>query len=533
MSSANLHPGELESDACYRALKAHDARFDGSFFTAVTSTGVYCRPVCRVKLPRRENCRFYRHAAQAEAAGYRPCLRCRPELAPRAANWTTEDASHILALQAAQLIDNPDAWSGPDDNGPGAARVAQRLGVSDRHLRRIFEAEFGVSPLQYMQTRRLLAAKQLIADTRLPMTQVALASGFASVRRFNAAFVEHYGLNPSEMRRAGDHGKQRGATQAIEVRLGYRPPYDGAAMLGFFARRALAGVEQVTHGPDGNALRYARTLRVLQGERSCSGWLEVQVDAQRQQVLLRVAESLAGVLPIVISRVRALLDLDADPIAINAALHASFPHGDGLRVPGTVDGFELAVRAVLGQQITVAAARTLGARLVDAFGEPIETPVAGLARLFPTPAAIAAADGDTLGRLGIVRQRQAALQALGRAMAEGTLALHAGADLAATTAALKALPGIGDWTAQYIAMRALRWPDAFPAGDIALQKALRVGSAAAATQASECWRPWRSYAVLRAWHAPAGAAPTPLRDAAEDGGDTHESHHPAKLPEEV
>lgn len=510
-----MNTPELESDACYLALKAHDARFDGSFFTAVTSTGIYCRPVCRVKTPRRENCRFFRHAAQAEAAGFRPCLRCRPELAPRAASWSTQDASRILALQAARLIDEPDAWpDAAEGEAPGAARIAQRLGVSDRHLRRIFEANFGVSPLQYLQTRRLLAAKQLIADTRLPMAQVALASGFASVRRFNAAFIEHYGLNPSALRRAGE-SESASKGQAVEVRMGYRPPYDHAAMLDFFGRRALRGVEASVS----NAQAYARTLRVTHGAAQHTGWLRVELDAQRQQALLQVSESLAGVLPIVISRVRAMLDLDAEPMAINAALHASFPQGDGIRVPGTVDGFELAVRAVLGQQITVAAARTLGSRLVEALGEPIETPIEGLTRLFPSPAAVAEADPDLLGRLGIVRQRQAALQALAREARDGRLRLHPGADVASTLVALQALPGIGDWTAQYIAMRALRWPDAFPSGDVALQKALGVSSARAAAHASQAWQPWRSYAVLRAWHTPPAAA-SKLNDAPVHGAVT-------------
>ena len=510
MPTSHASTDALESDACYLAMKTHDARFDGSFFTAVTSTGIYCRPVCRVKLPRRENCRFFRHAAQAEAEGFRPCLRCRPELAPRAASWSTEDASRILALQAARLIDEPDAWS---EDGPGAAQIAARLGVSDRHLRRIFEAQFGVSPLQYLQTRRLLAAKQLIADTRLPMTQVALASGFASVRRFNAAFLEHYGLNPSALRRAG--GAEGGEGKAIEVRLGFRPPYDVGAMLGFFARRALRGVELATTA-DGKEpakgstpvfVRLARTLRVQQGGQVHAGWLQLRFDMEREQMLLSVSDSLAAVLPIVISRARAMLDLDAEPMAINAALHEAFPHGDGLRVPGTVDGFELAVRAVLGQQVTVAAARTLGSRLVEAFGDPIATPIEGLNRLFPTPAALAAASGDALGKLGIVRQRQAALQAIAREVAGGKLALHAGADVPSTIAALQELPGIGAWTAQYIAMRALRWPDAFPAGDVALQKALGVSTERAASQASQAWRPWRSYAVLRAWHAPTPSSP--------------------------
>ncbi|MGI4778230.1 MAG: Ada metal-binding domain-containing protein [Janthinobacterium lividum] len=494
-------------------MKTRDARFDGSFFTAVTSTGIYCRPICRVKTPMRENCRFFRHAAQAELAGFRPCLRCRPELAPHATRWSTEDASRILALQAARLIDEPDAWrsvEGADGCGPGVAEVAERLGVSDRHLRRIFEAQFGISPLRYLQTRRLLTARQLIADTALPMTQVAQASGFASVRRFNAAFVAHYGSNPSAMRRAGAADVRCAdiAEGAIEVRLGYRPPYDTAGMHAFMVRHALRGAEVET--ADGRW--FASTLRV--GART--GWLRWQFDTERVRLRLSVSESLATVLPVVIGRVRALLDLDAEPMAINAVLHDFFPTSDGSRVPSTLDGFELAVRAVLGQQITVAAARTIGGRLVAAFGEAIETPIAGLDRLFPTPEAIASAGSDALGGIGIVRQRQGALHALANEVRAGRLMLHPGADVPTTVAALQALPGIGDWTAQYIAMRALRWPDAFPAGDIALQKALGVTTARAATEASLDWRPWRSYAVLRAWYTP----PVPRHDEANENKDT-------------
>lgn len=497
----NTRPDALtdtEGDACYLALKTRDARFDGAFFTAVTSTGIYCRPVCRVRLPRRENCRFFRHAAQAEAAGFRPCLRCRPELAPRAVDapaWSTEDASRILARQAARLMDEPELWAdAADDAQPGrmVARMAERLGVSDRHLRRLFEAEFGVSPLQYLQTRRLLAAKQLLADTRLPVAEVARASGFGSVRRFNAAFAERYGLNPRDLRRARedeDQGDANGAS--LTVRLGFRPPYDLATLREFLGRRALAGVERLD--ADG---RFLRTVRIG----THTGWLVLGFDLPASQVRLTLGESLAPVLPILASRVRALLDLDADPSAIHAVLGPSYPAAEGLRVPGTLDGFELAVRAVLGQQITVAAARTLGSRLVQALGEPVATPFAGLDRLFPTPAALVAVDGETLGRLGLVRQRQAALRALAEAVLDGRLALHAGAEPQRTCAALQALPGIGAWTAQYIAMRALRWPDAFPAGDIALQKALGVTQARAAEAASQAWRPWRSYAVLAAWH---------------------------------
>jgi AraC family transcriptional regulator of adaptative response / DNA-3-methyladenine glycosylase II len=493
---------ELLDDACYLALAARDARFDGRFFTGVTSTGIYCRPVCRVRTPRRENCRFFSLAAQAEAAGFRPCLRCRPELAPRSLAWSTQDATQILAVQAARLIDEPEAW---DAQEPSIQALATRLGVSDRHLRRIFEARHGVSPLQYLQTRRLLTAKQLLTDTDLPVAQVALASGFASIRRFNAAFVAHYGLQPMQLRRSqGALSPAHGNTQ---VRLGYRPPYDARAMIGFLARRAVPGLEAADVADGSAAPRYRRSLqlRVNDGAGSARvlrGSIDLRFDEARLQVHLAVGGELRDVLPRVISRVRALLDLDADPGPINACLHERFPAGDGWRVPGCVDGFELAVRAILGQQVTVAAARTFTERLVGRFGSPIETGDAQLTHLFPAPQALAEAPADALGALGIVRQRQAAILGLARAVSAGDLALHGGVDLPATLERLKALPGVGDWTAQYVAMRALRWPDAFPAADIALQKALGVRGERAARAASEAWRPWRSYAVLRAWHAP-------------------------------
>ncbi len=568
-----IRPALLDDDNCYLALKARDARFDGSFFTGVLSTGIYCRPVCSVKTPKRENCRFFNHAAQAESEGFRPCLRCRPELAPHSVSWCIQDASFILAHQAARLFDEPDVaptlvasrtalppegdvaptlvasrtalppegaaapvarlspFHGPDWHGtsgsfasvgvqPGGvgiagggtkARpssvtdVAARLGVSDRHLRRIFEAQFGVSPLQYLQTRRLLTAKQLLSDTDMPVTQVALVSGFASVRRFNAAFVQHYRLNPTQMRRHAP----RTASEGITVRLGYRPPYDVAAMLAFIAKRSINAIEFLAADAHGTCA--GRTFSVESRGTMHAGWVLFRFDEPRSQLVLQVSDSLREVLPLVIRRVRALFDLDADPAAINSVLSSSFPGGDGLRVPGTLDGYELAVRAVLGQQITVAAARTLAQRMVNRFGEPIETPWPQLTRLFPAPAVLAAASGDALGQLGIVKQRQAAIVGVARAVADRQLQLHGGTDVNATIAQLKELPGIGDWTAQYIAMRALRWPDAFPAGDVALHKMLGVqglkAPAREAEKASLAWKPWRSYAVIRAWSGLLAPAP--------------------------
>lgn len=496
----------LDHDAHYLALQARDARFDGRFFTGVTSTGIYCRPVCKVRTPKPENCRFFALAAQAELAGFRPCLRCRPELAPRggdleSANWSIQDASGILAREAARWLDasvHPDSGT---TRSHGAVALAHRLGISERHLRRIFEAHWGVSPLQYLQTRRLLAAKQLLTDTDLGVAQVAHLSGFASLRRFNAVFVAHYKLQPMALRKANAATIET-ATQPSGLRLQacYRPPYDIAAMLGFLSQRALDGVERI----DAAQHAIARTLAIDTPNERLRGWVHCQFDAPQRRVALTISTSLAPVLPQVLARLRAWLDLDADPLAINGVLGAHFPGLDGLRVPGTTDGFELAVRAVLGQQVTVAAGCTFAQRLVERWGEEVATPWPGLNKLFPSAQTLAGADPSELGALGLVRQRQQALIALAQAVRQGQIDLTPGADVAATLAQLQALPGIGPWTANYIAMRALRWPDALPASDVALHKALGVrqskSPALEVERALATWTPWRGYAVIRAWH---------------------------------
>ncbi|MDQ7745475.1 DNA-3-methyladenine glycosylase 2 family protein [Hydrogenophaga pseudoflava] len=493
-----------DADALYRALSARDARFDGRFFTGVTSTGIYCRPVCRVRTPKRDNCQFFEHAAQAERAGFRPCLRCRPELAPRDRHWSTEDAGDILIRQATALLDTPETWAGGEDAPPALEQLAARLGVSARHIRRLFEQRLGVSPLQYLQTRRLLAAKQMLADTGLPVAQVALAAGFASLRRFNDAFVGRYGLNPTQLRRSRPTPGSDRSHAPAEVRLSWRPPYRAQEVLRFFADRALPGLETVD--PAQQILR--RTLRIAVRGTPASGWLQIRFLPDENRIGMRVSEGLLPALPGVIDRVRAALDLDADPLAIDAVLHADFPDSDGMRVPGAFDGFELAVRAVLGQQVTVAAARTLCGRLLERLGEPLADGPPGLQRLFPPPEVLADLDGQVLGEIGIVRQRQQAIRALARAVAEGRLVLDGRADPASTLSSLEALPGIGPWTAQYIAMRALRWPDAWPSGDVVLLHALGVRNLPAPAARREAeriarrWRPWRSYAVIRAWTTP-------------------------------
>ena len=474
----------LHDDAAYLALKTHDARFDGRLFVGVTSTGIYCRPVCRVRTPLRRNCLFFANAASAEREGFRPCLRCRPELAP---GLSLVDSSQVLAQHAARLIELA-ARSGDD---PYLPDIARRLGVTDRHLRRIFREKHGVTPIDYLATQRLLLAKQLLTDTDMPVTQVALASGHASLRRFNAAFVQRYRMNPSALRR---QAAPRPREVSGSLRLAYRPPYDVAGMMAFLAQRAIAGVEQV------QALELRRTLGWMHQGRWLYGWLQCRFVPQRHEVQLSLAPALLPAVGAVMQRLRHALDLDADPSLIDPAL-ATLPRPapPGLRLPGAIDGFEIAVRIILGQQVTVAAARTLAHRLVAELGQPIETPFAGLDRLFPNAADIAAADPDRIGRLGIVRQRVAALQALAREVTEGRIALQPTAALTPTLDALRALPGIGEWTLQLIAMRVLAWPDAFAATDVGVLNALDTRDVAAAQSRAEAWRPWRAYAVMGLW----------------------------------
>ncbi|HEY6132528.1 MAG TPA: Ada metal-binding domain-containing protein [Rubrivivax sp.] len=499
MRSTTDSPFAGPGDSAYAALLARDARFDGRLFVGVKSTGIYCRPVCRVRTPLQRNCRFFANAAGAEAAGFRPCLRCRPELAP---GLSLVDSSQVLAHHAARLIDDA-VHDGQDLYLPAAAA---RLGVTDRHLRRVFQQAHGVSPVDYLGTRRLLLAKQLLTDTTLPVTAVAHASGFASLRRFNAAFADRYRLSPSALRKERP-GAPSAADGALTVRLGYRPPYDVDGVLRFFSDRRIAGVEAV----EGLTLR--RTLAVQRSGQVLAGWLAGRFVPERHELHVSVSPSLVPVLGTVLQRLRHALDLDADPALIDPVM-ATLPRPPraGLRVASGVDGFEMGVRVILGQQVTVAAARTLTQRLVDTLGEPVETPFADLGRLFPTAAVLAAAAPEQIGRLGIVRQRVHALQALAAAVNDGDLSLQRGAPLEPTLAALRALPGIGEWTVQLIAMRALAWPDAFPCTDIGVLNALGTRDLKAVESMAQAWRPWRAYAVMGLWQSlEAAPAAKPLR----------------------
>jgi AraC family transcriptional regulator of adaptative response / DNA-3-methyladenine glycosylase II len=473
----------LDSHTCYRALRARDARFDGRFFVAVSSTRIYCRPVCTVKPPKRENCRFYPSAAAAESAGYRPCLRCRPELAPGNASV---DATSRVAQAAATLIED----RALDDEGLDA--VAVRLGITDRHLRRAFGAEFGVSPIEFAQTQRLLLAKRLLTDTAMPVTEVAFASGFGSLRRFNALFKQRYRLQPGRLRRRMNDAAPA-ASDALHFELSYRPPYDWQAVSGFLAARAIAGVEAVDGGV------YRRTVRVLVDGKPKSGWIEIAPSTKKPALRVAVSASLAKALPPVLSRVKALMDLACNPTEVAQALGALARRRPGLRVPGAFDGFEVAVRAILGQQVTVAAARTVAGRFAAAFGDPLETSFAAINRVFPSAEVISGLPYGQIARLGMPGARARSVLALARALAEGDLVLMPNADIEATLEKLRALPGVGEWTAQYIAMRALAWPDAFPHTDLGVRKALGESDPKRVLAAGEAWRPWRAYAVMHLW----------------------------------
>jgi AraC family transcriptional regulator of adaptative response / DNA-3-methyladenine glycosylase II len=468
----------LDPESCYRALATHDPRFDGRFFVGVRSTGVYCRPVCTVRSPKRENCRFFPSAAAAEVAGFRPCLRCRPELAP---GFAAIDASARIAQAAIALID--DGFL----EGRDLEALAARIGVSSRHLRRVFEAQLGVAPVDYAQTQRLLLAKRLLTDTALPVTDVAFASGFASVRRLNALFNARYRMPPSRLRTR----RVAGTSDALSFMLGYRPPYAWDAMLDFLGTRAIAGVE----ARDG--LRFVRALAIRHRDAVHRGWIEVRPAARKPALAVRVSASLARVVPQVLGRVRHVFDVACEPEEVHRAL-GPLVRIPGLRIPGAFDGFELAVRGIVGQQISVRAMTTLMGRIAAQFGDPLDDAPAGLTHTFPEAIALAEATPASIAALGMPLARARTIAALAREVAEG-LDLSPTADTQATLERLRRIPGIGPWTASYVALRALAWPDAFLHGDLGVLRALGESKPARALARAEAWRPWRGYAVLQLW----------------------------------
>jgi len=477
------------TEICDRARASRDVRFDGLFFIAVKSTGIYCRPVCPAPTVKRENVMYYPTAAAAAAAGYRPCLRCRPELAPEIRVRGNESAMH----RALELIADGALEMSSIDT------LASQVGLSARQLRRLFLANTGATPAAVHATRRLLLAKQLLTDTSLPVTQVALAAGFKSLRRFNAAFRKGCGIAPTAIRRSATNGREHQmweASDTLTLRLSYRPPLAFPEMLAFLTRRAIPGIERV--GTDS----YERVI----GFANDTVCIRVTSTPDKPELRLEISRTDPRGIPEIVRRVRRLFDLDADMRAIHAVLRddsllaSGVCRRPGLRVPGGWDGFEIMVRAVLGQQVSVACATTLAGRLIERFGEHRDNPIKGLDRVFPTPERLVKAPLETIG---LPRSRAVTLRAVAEAALDGRLDFRPGQRLDDFVESLTVLPGIGSWTAHYVAMRALSHPDAFPAGDLIVQRMLcrsRRLSERETENRSQAWRPWRAYAVLHLWH---------------------------------
>ena len=486
---------QLDTDVCYRALQTRDRRFDGRLFVAVTSTGIYCRPICPARTPKRENCRFFPTAAAAQEAGFRACLRCRPEISPELACWrgTSNSVSRALALIAEGFLDREDG---------NVEALATRVGMGARQLRRLFEEHLGASPIAVAQTRRVLFAKQLIHDTPLSMAEVAMAAGFGSLRRFNDTFRLLYHRAPSELRRRNTrptaHSPNASAVAPVVLHMSYRPPYDWGAMLAYLRGRAIDGMECVEHGV------YRRTVSHEEGH----GHVAVAHAPDRNALIATIQLPSVRALRAIVTRIRHLFDVGADVNTISAHLSkdktlapliAALP---GLRTPGCWDGFELAIRAVLGQHISVEAARQLANKLVLLCGDPVDHAAdPRLARTFPSARCVATAD---LSRIGMPESRRATLKALAQAAVASPRLFEPPGSIEDSITRLRAIRGIGPWTAQYIALRALRDPDAFPATDIGILRgaASLVGvipTVPQLMQRAEAWRPWRAYAAQYLW----------------------------------
>jgi len=480
----------IEPELCYRVIESRDARFDGVFFVAVTSTGIYCRPSCPARTPRREHVRFYATAGAAQQAGFRACKRCRPDASPGSPEWNqrADTAGRAMRLILDGVADRE-----------GVQGLARRLGYSARQLHRVLVAELGAGPLALARAQRAHTARVLLQTTSLPAGQIAFAAGFASIRQFNATIAEVFAQTPSQLRRRADRWL-RGPSDAgaIRLRLPYRPPFDFPALLRFLGERAVPGVEAVQAGT------YMRVLSLPRG----LGIARVRQPEDGQSLYLGCELELSDVrdLPAATERVRRLLDLDADPVWIgedlgrDSVLGSMWTSRPGLRVPGTVAGEEIAMRAVLGQQVSVAGARTLAARLAEAYGEPLAAPRGPLARAFPTAARIASLDP---AELAMPRARGRALVGLAQALAQENLQLDPAADREDVARRLITMQGIGPWTVAYIRMRALGDPDAFLPSDLGVRKALLslgyAGDPRSAEALSARWRPWRSYAVQYLW----------------------------------
>lgn len=509
---------KLSHEVCYKIVQEKDARFDGVFYTAVKTTGIYCRPVCKVPAPKVENCEFYGTAAEAEAAGYRPCLRCRPEMAPAYSEFEQDKLLFEAMMSFFETHQNHKGIVGA---------CAEELGISPRHIRRIFNKHMQVSPREYIMTQRLLKAKMLLSDTTLSVEDIAYRSGFGSRSRLNAALKKHYQLTPSAVRKSRkakqiEHFKGDGQYPYFEVALSYRPPYDWEHMMSFFKVRAIPHVEHVT-----DTGVYQRSMRIQSDNMTYEGWIEVRPDVASSTAKLRISASLEPVTFNVIQRVRRTFDLDLNPLLLPEGIPKE------TRLPGCFDPFEMCCRAVLGQQITVKAATTLSGRVAHVYGTAVQTPWPEVNRHFPAPEQVCmlgdqahdqAALYDGLGKLGVIRSRSFTILEIAKGLESNQIHLSKGSSVEKLKADLMQIKGIGAWTAEYVSMRALSWPDAFPVSDLGLKHALmdiltdasgrplrevhdlskyklnKVYEKAAADYANQ-YTPWRSYLTIHLWKA--------------------------------
>jgi AraC family transcriptional regulator of adaptative response / DNA-3-methyladenine glycosylase II len=472
----------------YAALASRDARFDGTFFTGVTTTGIYCRPVCPAPTPRRKNVEFFACAAAAERAGFRPCRRCRPETAPGTPAWT---GTSVTVSRALRLISEGAL------NDASVDDLADRLGVGGRHLRRLFDRHLGASPVAIAQSRRIHFARKLLDETDLPMREVAYAAGFQSIKRFNTVIRSTFGRTPTELRKKTRSAPVPPKDGCVILKLPYRAPYDWDAMLDYLGERATPGVEQVVDG------MYRRSAFL--DDRPT--FIEVRNEPKESRIHLWISRAVRRDLMDAVERVRRVFDLGADPMQIaqhlrrDPRLRRSVQRRPGIRVPGAWDPFELSVRAILGQQVSVKGATTLAGRLAEAFGRPIDSGGPdGPTHLFPEAAALADAD---IRAVGLPRSRAAAIRELARRVRDGELPLSWGECAVETHEGLVSIPGVGEWTAQYVAMRGLGQPDMFLPGDLGVRKALadngKLPTPRQAAAVAETWRPWRAYGVLHLW----------------------------------
>lgn len=477
----------LTPEVAYKIFENRDRRFDGLIFIGVITTGVYCRPICPAPHPKFSNCEFFPSAMLAEQSGFRPCLRCKPERSPN--SYLADDISPAVysAIQMIEYAISKD-WT--------LAELASHLEISERHLRRMFTEELGVTPIQYLQSIRLLRAKQLLGDTNMPITQIAFASGFKSLRRFNETFKDRYNLTPSAIRKRTTNEGEKVEPKVLQLKCGFRTPYDWDHIVSYFNGRSAHGAELVHKGI------YYRTVQIDKYK----GWISVALSKKDKHLSIQISYSLHPVVSVIITRIKRQFDVHANPLQINKqlgtdpVLRKRIENNPGLRSPGAFNPFELLIRVILGQRISVKAATTLMNRFVSTFGQPFPTPIPKLSRLSPSPEVVAKADPGAIAALGMPLKRAQTIVEVAKVFESGKLDFLTDTNISKIKSELMKIPGIGPWTVEYMLMRGVSWPDAFPSTDLGIQKALKTKNKSEIESIGKKWQPYRSYATHHLWN---------------------------------